>query len=1024
LTFYNIFGTVLVLRMIIRELKMRDMKIINYTLIGILFAFNAFANSTTNLSYLQNYIGDFTDSDNDGMTDVAELRYGFDPNDSNSLPTETYVVSSSMLIEDDAEIGSDNDVVYFKFTNFTSYEIYRTSEFLKKIIPIIRNTLGNPAETFVCEFYNRGGNYGSWMCTEQGRRMLCDNSWNPRLLVHELVHVWKGKYDFASNDYYWRFSEELYGFEEGAEGLAYEILHDYVEAYPSDELSEDIVEGGSWVNWSSKTSTFDLSKHQRFLGGGSFWVDNITTYDRYNASAVLQQILQKHDENFIKKVLASYYDKIEADSEFRPSRDNLIDLYASVVPEVNGIPTRSYIDALPFMNGEQLANEFYAVLVNDSRFRGTSKVFCAFADNNKGEFWWSSPIRKHSVDSFGIPSWFGKHLGSDGYYYTDNRGVNYDVIVSKVTGEHVKTISGTLEAGSYGDGSPSNIALGTSNDLSSSRFDIGLYKQTLQFPQYKQHTSRYTEDYYFFGYKNHYQSADDYSIFVGIDTPYQTDVTLVINNEMHMATAQNNCAVFELNHFPSNFEGMFVVSVTNGETTHNYVRTALNAGTNDGVRHQSFLIIDKNFNGIEDLYETQGEVEAFVGVGTIGIGVDPVATDDNGSATEYVYEDDNASFETTEEEYVYEDVNNEVIEETEEQPLFGVYFNTIEGGIEISWNTSDTSTYYLALDNAGEQLIYGGHSEGKTDLIFADHNLLGTEVLHGKFLEYSNETSEFIDYVGGFELNLANYTSEIPETIQIETENSVVVIDNVVDVAITEDNTTIVNTETNVIIIENTESVYEFDEDNVTYTTDDNVVIIVDDNVTLYTNEEDTYEMNSSDSVVVITTEEIYFEEDNSTYEDTTEEVYEDANTTVYEEDTQEEFYGEDVNGTQEETIVENVTYDYSVAPDAPPVVKSAWETATSVGNNWYYTEWFGYYFKETSSSWIYQVDLGWMYADWTTSFDSFWLYQDTLGWIWTSSAYFPYVYLPHENNWLYVTPEMYYNFATQTWTEFDVVTE
>ena len=43
---------------------------------------------------LKHYKHDFTDTDGDGMTDVAELRYGFDPNDKNSYPNKDYTILS------------------------------------------------------------------------------------------------------------------------------------------------------------------------------------------------------------------------------------------------------------------------------------------------------------------------------------------------------------------------------------------------------------------------------------------------------------------------------------------------------------------------------------------------------------------------------------------------------------------------------------------------------------------------------------------------------------------------------------------------------------------------------------------------------------------------------------------------------------------------------------------------------------------------------------------------------------------
>ena len=91
-----------------------------------------------------------------------------------------------------------------------------------------------------------------------------------RLLVHEMIHMWKGKYAFSYSEDNWGYSDDLSGFEEIAEGLAYEILHDFVEAYPYDENTRLILEGGPWWNWSSGSANFDIIKHQKHTGGGTF----------------------------------------------------------------------------------------------------------------------------------------------------------------------------------------------------------------------------------------------------------------------------------------------------------------------------------------------------------------------------------------------------------------------------------------------------------------------------------------------------------------------------------------------------------------------------------------------------------------------------------------------------------------------------------------------------------------------------------------------------------------------------------
>ena len=51
-------------------------------------------NTTAPIDELNYYGADFTDTDGDGMTDVTELRYGFDPNDKNSFPNKDYTILS------------------------------------------------------------------------------------------------------------------------------------------------------------------------------------------------------------------------------------------------------------------------------------------------------------------------------------------------------------------------------------------------------------------------------------------------------------------------------------------------------------------------------------------------------------------------------------------------------------------------------------------------------------------------------------------------------------------------------------------------------------------------------------------------------------------------------------------------------------------------------------------------------------------------------------------------------------------
>ena len=250
-------------------------------------------------SQLSYYEGNFTDSDGDGMTDLAEIKYGFNPNDPNSYPMIDFIADPveefdlngsafnnaklsqtdrgirifwdnnqstgdynrySLTLEDgdsqlyygghgfdvaevpygefgldgneilrgrfsesnietgewvadhewfeidlshyplppeDNDLASENDKISFAFSGFSPELKEKYLDFMKKVIPIIKGVIGNPAESFVCEFKIDNESSNSWVTLDQGRSISMDDAWIPRLLVHEMIHMWKGKYAFV-----------------------------------------------------------------------------------------------------------------------------------------------------------------------------------------------------------------------------------------------------------------------------------------------------------------------------------------------------------------------------------------------------------------------------------------------------------------------------------------------------------------------------------------------------------------------------------------------------------------------------------------------------------------------------------------------------------------------------------------------------------------------------------------------------------------------------------------------------------
>ena len=339
--------------------------------------------------------GDFTDSDGDGMTDAAESRYGFDPMDASSFPTEpelvveptptpqptpgdpilgqhpiegsgigayyevspgkieikwtnpaggAYVLSLRTSVTyrwniyygghrpESAEVefsefnlsGTETLIGYFgriygdgsvaeeypKFTidlstvefpeppivpvvddplavdpllgdpsNRISYTFSsdfpqeakgQYAEFLKRVVPIMYEHLGPPAESFNILIKGSGAYDDSFEVIDDGRTLLSNASFIPRLIVHEFTHAWKGMYTITSDEN-WDYDVSLSGLEEGmADALAFEIIQEYVRSYPNHSATLEALDYRPHQYWGIRTTHYDAIKNIRWTGAGDF----------------------------------------------------------------------------------------------------------------------------------------------------------------------------------------------------------------------------------------------------------------------------------------------------------------------------------------------------------------------------------------------------------------------------------------------------------------------------------------------------------------------------------------------------------------------------------------------------------------------------------------------------------------------------------------------------------------------------------------------------------------------------------
>jgi hypothetical protein len=84
--------------------------------------------------------------------------------------------------------------------------------------------------------------------------------------------------------------------------------------------------------------------------------------------------------------------------------------------------------------------------------------------------------------------------------------------------------------------------------------------------------------------------------------------------------------------------------------------------------------------------------------------------------------------------------------------------------------------------------------------------------------------------------------------------------------------------------------------------------------------------------------------------------------------------------------------------------------------SNWYESSWLGVYF-ESSNSWVYQTNLGWLYIPFSNT-ENFWIYHDDLKWLWTTSSIYPWVYVNEIKDWRYYLPiSGFYQADTKEWS-------
>lgn len=544
--------------------------------------------------------GDFTDSDGDGMTDAAEQKYGFDPEDALSFPAEPTLSDLDFAVP--SVPGDPSNRIGYTFSaDFPQQAEAQYREFLRRLFPLLYEYLGPPAETINVLINYAGEDIQAFVVTNGGRTLLTNASYFPRLIAHEFVHVWKGRYSLAT-DRFWRYDVSLTGFEEGtAEGMAFEIIHEYVRSYPRDYATIQLLEERPYQYWSSQTTIYDAIKGSRWTGAGDFLTHQSGPASRYSIAGTTVQMMVRENPNFMKEFMALYYEKIRGDPNWRTNRDDLIEMWETVVPELNGYPLGEYLGTLPVFSGRKLDEGAYVLeSMRHHGLSGDQQFALAYAIPD-GRLWWGISEREARA----LPHWIRTSRAADGFHYIDTQGSRFLVEVIDAHGRDHVTYEFTTELDRNRDGSPAGFGWLKADVLEMEEFPLGLYRETVTFTDYLPHDEGARGDYYFFGLEGFEQSReDDYVIMIGVDGVPQGDARIRILGEDHTAPIRNGVAVFRSRVWPFDMKGRFPITITNDESeSRKYYRTILEAASLRGYFQHQFIIVDTDFDGVEDQFE-------------------------------------------------------------------------------------------------------------------------------------------------------------------------------------------------------------------------------------------------------------------------------------------------------------------------------------------------------------------------------------------------------------------------------------
>ena len=198
------------------------------------------------------------------------------------------------------------------------------------------------------------------------------------------------------------------------------------------------------------------------------------------------------------------------------------DLWAEVLPTINGIDTKSWLNRVGLLNGKPAPQELYVSLIDE-------KVFVMYPDST-GNFSW----KHNNVSSQNIPSWFP--IKNSGSYQPNVGGINFTLNVETLNNENVLTLTRKTNNSTLGETKISEI--------SPNNLPVGLYRASVEVPLFASQSPNNKTTSYIIGTQDTLHPHDKLSVHVGIDVPTAEKVELTLNEKTYTTPITNGLAIF------------------------------------------------------------------------------------------------------------------------------------------------------------------------------------------------------------------------------------------------------------------------------------------------------------------------------------------------------------------------------------------------------------------------------------------------------------------------------------------------